>query len=135
MLVFFLLGLTTSAPTRAAGWKLTTGHIEELVRGENQVKLTIRPDRKTTPTGNDSQTDPTTELQPNLVVRVPLQECPKGLEVGAQVRVWTKSGKSSSRCCISLKNRNDPTGVRARLRRRGRGFGGHRGGRGHGGGH
>ena len=144
-----MLGITLSLifiPTaETMAWDVVTGQISSIHKIGNKSRLTVLLDshsRKIEATSVDSQPKTTgspakattTKSKANSIdLEIDNQDLPPQLKKGDHIRIWSKPDRPQKPWRISKSLGHDPTGVRSRLKGRGRHSGGR--GSGHGGGH
>jgi len=142
------LVLIPAAETRA--WEVMTGRISSMQTVGDKIQLTILLDSQTTATEttaaedkvenrrNPRKTNTETPVTNSLNLEIESRNLPPQLKEGDHIRIWSKPGCPRQPWRISCRRGHDPTGVRSRLKGRGRHFGrgsGRGGGKGGHGGH
>ncbi len=142
------LSLIPAAKTHA--WEVVTGRISTMHTVGDKIQLTVLLDSPTTKT-DTTAVDPRLETIQNtqetgtenpavnsLNLEIESRDLPPQLKEGDYIRIWSKPDNPQKPWRISSSRGHDPTGVRSRLKGRGRLSGrgsGHGGGKGGHGGH
>jgi len=122
--------LIPAAKTHA--WEVMTGRISSMHTVGDKIQLTVLLDSQTAATeittvdpkletGKNTRDTGTENPEPNsLNLEIESRNLPPQLKKGDYIRIWTKPDNPQKPWRISSSRGHDPTGVRSRLKGRGR---------------